>query len=97
MIVNYVLIALFLINFKRHVKELMVRSLIRAYYLSRSFGGPKVRQAKHHNYRNGNTCEPNDDNDDDVAQHGGHPANTKSCSLELQHIFLILAIHIILN
>ena len=28
-------------------------------------------------------------NDDDVAQHGGHPANTKSCSLGLQHISLI--------
>ena len=30
----------------------------------------------------------------DVAQHGGHPANTKSCSLGLQHISLILDIHI---
>ena len=26
----------------------------------------------------------------DVAQHGGHPVNTKSCSLGLQHIYLIL-------
>ena len=31
-----------------------------------------------------------DDDDGDVAQHGGHPANTKSCSLGLQHISLIL-------
>ena len=31
----------------------------------------------------------------DVAQHGGHPANTKSCSLGLQHISLILDIHIV--
>ena len=29
----------------------------------------------------------------DVAQHGGHLANTKSCSLGLQHISLILDIH----
>ena len=39
----------------------------------------------------------NDDDDgDDVAQHGGHPANTKSCSLcsrGLQHISLILDMH----
>ena len=28
----------------------------------------------------------------DVAQHGGHPGNTKSCSLGLQHISLILDI-----
>ena len=27
--------------------------------------------------------------DDDVKQHDGHPADTKSCSLELQHMFLI--------
>ena len=33
----------------------------------------------------------------DVAQHGGHPANTKSCSLGLQHISLILAMHIMCN
>ena len=33
----------------------------------------------------------------DVAQHGGHPANTKSCSLGLQHISLILDIHIMCN
>ena len=33
----------------------------------------------------------NDDDDgDDVAQHGGHPANTKSCGLRSQHISLIL-------
>ena len=36
-------------------------------------------------------------NDDDVAQHGGHPANTKSCSLRLQHISLILDMHITFN
>ena len=30
----------------------------------------------------------------DVVQHGGHSANTKSCSLGLQHISLILDIHI---
>ena len=32
------------------------------------------------------TTTANDDGDDDVAQHGGHPANTKSCSLGLQHL-----------
>ena len=26
----------------------------------------------------------------DIAEHGGHPAKTKSCSLGLQHISLIL-------
>ncbi len=35
-------------------------------------------------------------NDND-AQHDGHPANTKSCSLGLQHISLILGIHMMLN
>ena len=34
---------------------------------------------------------------DDVAQHGGHPANTKSCSLGLQHISFILDMHIMFN
>ena len=33
----------------------------------------------------------------DVAQLGGHPANTKSCSLGLQHISLILDMHIMFN
>ena len=33
----------------------------------------------------------------DVAQHGGHPANTKPCSLGLQHISLILDMHIMCN
>ena len=33
----------------------------------------------------------------DVARHGDHPANTKSCSLVLQHISLILDMHIIFN
>ena len=33
----------------------------------------------------------------DVAQHGGHPANTKLCSLGLQHISLILDMHIMCN
>ena len=33
----------------------------------------------------------------DVAQHGGHPANTKSCSLGLQRISLILDMHIMCN
>ena len=32
----------------------------------------------------------------DIAQHGGHPANTKSCSLVLQRISLILDIHMML-
>ena len=32
-----------------------------------------------------------------VAQHGGHPANTKSCSLGLQRISLILDIHMMFN
>ena len=35
--------------------------------------------------------------DDDVAQHGGHPANTKSCSLGLQHISLILHFDMMFN
>ena len=30
--------------------------------------------------------------DDDVAQHGGHPANTKSCSLGLHYIVLDFSI-----
>ena len=34
---------------------------------------------------------------DDVAQHGGHAANTKSCSLGLRHIYLILDMHIMFN
>ena len=33
-------------------------------------------------------------NDDDVAQHGRNPANTKSCSFGLQQISLILDKHI---
>ena len=33
----------------------------------------------------------------DVAQHGGHPANTKPCSLGLQRISLIVDIHMMLN
>ena len=33
----------------------------------------------------------------DVSQHGGHPANTKLCSLGLQHISLILDMHIMCN
>ena len=33
----------------------------------------------------------------DVAQHGRHPANTKLCSLGLQHISLILDMHIMCN
>ena len=33
----------------------------------------------------------------DVAQHGGHPANTKSCSLGLQLISLILDMHTMIN
>ena len=33
----------------------------------------------------------------DVAQHGGPTANTKSCSLGLQRISLILDIHMMLN
>ena len=33
----------------------------------------------------------------DVAQHGGHPANTKSCTLGLQRTSLILDIHIMFN
>ena len=28
----------------------------------------------------------NDDDDDDETQHGGHPANAKSCSLGLLHL-----------
>ena len=41
------------------------------------------------------TSAPSDD--DDLAQHGGHAANTKSCSLGLQHISLILDMHILFN
>ena len=33
----------------------------------------------------------------DVAQHGGHPANTKSCSLGLQHTSLILDMSIMID
>ena len=33
----------------------------------------------------------------DVAQHGGHPANTESWSLGLQHISLISDMHIMFN
>ena len=33
----------------------------------------------------------------DVAQNGGHPANIKSCSLGLQHISLVLDMHIMFN
>ena len=39
----------------------------------------------------------NDDDDNDVAQHGGRPANTKSCSLGLQYISLILNMRVIFN
>ena len=49
-------------------------------------------------HRNRNPCNyflivkmargPSDD--DDVAQYVGHPANTKSCSLGLQHIYILL-------
>ena len=35
--------------------------------------------------------------DDDVAQYGSYPANTKSCSLGLQHISLILDMHNMFN
>ena len=35
--------------------------------------------------------------DEDVAQHGGDPTNTKSCSLGLQHVSLILDIQIMVN
>ena len=34
---------------------------------------------------------------DDVAQPGGHPANTRSCSLELKYRSLILDIHMMFN
>ena len=37
-----------------------------------------------------NDDDDGDDDGDDVAQHGGHPANTKSCGLRSQHISLIL-------
>ena len=41
---------------------------------------------------------PMKNNDGDVAQHGSHtPANTKSCSLGLQHTVLILDTHIMVN
>ena len=87
-------------------------------------GGPKDRQAKHHNFWNRTTCMHRNRNpcnsffmvnlasgrdhgrvhptttNDDVGQHGGHPfdpANTKSCSLGLHHISLILDMHIMLN
>ena len=34
---------------------------------------------------------------DDVAQHGGHLANTRSCSLGLKDMSLILDIHMMFN
>ena len=34
---------------------------------------------------------------DDVAQHGGHPANTRSCYIGLKHMSLILDIHIMFD
>ena len=34
---------------------------------------------------------------DEITQHGGHPANTKSCSLCLQHLSLIFDIHMVFN
>ena len=36
-------------------------------------------------------------NDDDVAQHDGHPANSRSCSLGLRQMSLILGIHMMFN
>ena len=30
---------------------------------------------------------PTTTNEDDVAQHGGHPANNRSCSIGLKHVF----------
>ena len=40
---------------------------------------------------------PTTTNDDDVAQHGGHPADTRSCSLGLKSMSLILDIHMMFN
>ena len=40
---------------------------------------------------------PTTTTNDDVAQHGGHPANTRSCSLGLKHMSLILNIHMMFN
>ena len=34
---------------------------------------------------------------DNVAQHGSHPANTRSCSLGLKHMSLILDVHMMFN
>ena len=55
-----------------------------------------VKMASSMDHRRVRLATTNDDNDD-VAQHGGHPANTKSCSLGLQHISLILDMHIMFN
>ena len=51
-----------------------------------------VQMASGMNHGRVRLATTNDDND--VAQHGGHPANTKSCSLGIQHISLILDMHI---
>ena len=41
---------------------------------------------------------PEDDHEEDVAQHGGHTlADTKSCSLGLQRISLISNINVMIN
>ena len=40
------------------------------------------------------TTTPTTTTTNDVAQHGGHPANTKLCNLGLQHISLILDMHL---
>ena len=52
-----------------------------------------VNMAKQHGSQ---TCAPNDN--DNIAQCGSHtPAYTKSCSLGLQYISLILDIHVMVN
>ena len=45
----------------------------------------------------GHVCPTTTTTNDDVAQHGGHPANTRSCSLGLKDMSLILDIHMMFN
>ena len=51
--------------------------------------------SQHSKWHGSRAHAPNDN--DDIAQHGSHPANTKSCSIGLQHISLIPDIHIVFN
>ena len=75
-----------------------------------SFLMVKMASGMDHGRARPTTTTTNDDDDErrrrrrttttttnDVAQHGGHLANTKSCRLGLQHISLILDMHTMFN